>query len=296
MPGEIKGIITALVTPFRPDDSIDEEGLRVLLRRQVEQGVHGVAVVAGSGEYVNLSETERSRVVEISVDELAGRIPVIAGVLSPNTRDASLWAGKATRLGADALLVLTPYYNRPSINGLIDHFRRIAEATNLPVLIYNNPGRTGINLSPEDYVRLANIPGIKGIKECNRDLATLSQTISHLGTRWTSILCGEDDLLYPALELGTAGGILTTSNVMPSQWVAMYRAIVEGDHETARAIHYEVLPFFRAIYSDNHPALIKKALMLLGLPAGRTRAPLADPTMEQEERLRKLIKRTKLVG
>ncbi len=296
MPGEIKGIITALVTPFKPNDSIDEEGLRVLLRRQVEQGIHGVAVVAGSGEYVNLSESERSIVIEMSVEEVGGRIPVIAGVLSPNTRDAVFWAERATQLGTNAILVLTPYYNRPCIKGLIGHFRAIAEATNLPVLIYNNPGRTGINLSPEDYVRLADIPGIKGIKECNRDLATLSQTISHLGTRWTSILCGEDDLLYPALELGAAGGILTTSNVMPSQWVAMYRAIVEGDHETARAIHYEVLPFFRAIYSHNHPALIKKALTLLGLPAGRTRAPLADPTMEQEERLRKLIKTTKLVG
>jgi len=294
MPGDIKGVITALVTPFSPDDTIDEEGLRVLLRRQVEQGVHGVAVVAGSGEYVNLSETERSLVVEISVDEIAGRIPVIAGVLSPNTRDASVWAERATRLGADALLVLTPYYNRPSINGVIDHFRTVAEATSLPILIYNNPGRTGINLLPDDFEKCAEIPTIRGIKECNRDLATLSQIISLLATRWTSILCGEDDLLYPSLELGAAGGILTTSNVMPSQWVAMYRAIVEGDHGAARAIHYEVLPFFRAIYSLNHPALIKKALTVLGLPAGRTRAPLADPTAEQEKYLRELIETMKL--
>lgn len=296
MPGDIKGVITALVTPFSPDDTIDEEGLRVLLRRQFEQGIHGIAVVAGSGEYVNLSETERSLVVEISVDELAGRIPVIAGVLSPNTRDASIWAEKATLLGADALLVLTPYYNRPSIDGVIDHFRTVAEATSLPILIYNNPGRTGINLLPDDYEKCADIPAIKGIKECSRDLAMLSQTISLLATRWTSILCGEDDLLYPALELGAAGGILTTSNVLPARWAAMYRAILTDDHETARATHYEVLPFFRAIYSDNHPALIKKALTVLGLPAGRTRAPLADPTVEQEECLRELIETMKLVA
>ena len=296
MSEEFQGIVTALITPFAPDDRVDEKGLRVLLKRQVENGIHGVAVVAGSGEYVNLSESERSLVVDVSVKEIAGRIPVIAGVLSPNTRDAAAWAERAAHLGANALLVLTPYYNRPSTRGLIAHFQAVAEATNLPILVYNNPGRTGINLLPEDYVKLAEIPRIKGIKECNRDLATLSQTISALGSRWNSILFGDDDLLYPALELGVAGGILTTSNVMPSRWVAMYNAIMEGDHETARAIHYEVLPFFQAIYSYNHPALVKKALTLLGLPAGKTRAPLADPTEEHEDRLKGLISGMKLVA
>jgi 4-hydroxy-tetrahydrodipicolinate synthase len=290
----IKGIITALVTPFGPDYSIDEKGLRVLLKRQIENGVHGIAVVAGSGEYVNLSDTERSRVVEISVKEVNGRIPVIAGVFSPNTRDAVDWAKKAAGLGANALLVLTPMYNKPSMDGLIAHFRTIAEATNLPILIYNNPGRTGINLTPEDYLKLAEIPTICGIKECNRDLGTLSQTLSTLSSKWNSILFGDDDILYLALELGVRGGVITSSNVLPSRWVAMYNAIVKGDHETAKAIHYEVLPFFQAIYTYNHPALIKKTLTLLGLPAGRTRPPLADPTKEQEERLKKLIAAMKL--
>lgn len=290
----IKGINTALITPFDSDGNIDEKGLRVLLERQVKNRVHGVAVVAGSGEYVNLSENERALVVKISVDKIAGRIPVIAGVLSPNTRDAVKWSEEAAHLGADALLVLTPYYNKPSTKGLVAHFRSVAEATDLPIIVYNNPGRTGIKLIPEDYLKLAEIPEIKGIKECNRDLGTFSQTISLLNSQWSSILCGDDDLLYPSFELGAQGGILTTSNVIPSYWVDMYNAIVNDDHKKARAIHYKTLPLFQAIMTQNHPALVKKTLTLLGLPAGRTRAPLADATEEQEKSLRKLIASMKL--
>jgi len=291
---EIKGINTALVTPFDSDGNVDEKGLRVLLKRQVNNGINGVVVVAGSGEYVNLSEDERSLVVKISVDEIAGKIPVIAGVLSPNTRDAVKWSKEAARLGADALLVLTPYYNNPSTKGLVAHFRFVAEATDLPIIVYNNPGRTGIKLIPEDYLKLAEIPEIKGIKECNRDLATLSQTISLLKSQWSSILCGDDDLLYPSLELGAHGGILTTSNVIPSYWVDMYNAIVNGDHKKAKTIHYKTLPYFQAIMTQNHPALVKRTLTLLGLPSGRARAPLADATEEQEKLLIKLIASMKL--
>ena len=290
---EIKGINTALITPFDTDDNIDEKGLRVLLKRQVDNGINGVAVVAGSGEYVNLSEKERARVVEISVEEIAGQINVIAGVLSTNTRDAVNWSKEAAHLGADALLVLTPYYNKPSKEGIFDHFRSIAEASGLPIIVYNNPGRTGIQLMPEDYLKLAEIPGIKGVKECNRDMATLSETISLLKSKW-SILCGDDDILYSMLGLGAHGGILTTSNVLPSYWVDMYNAIVNNDYEKAKTIHYKTLVFFKAIMVPNHPSLVKRALTLLGLPAGRARAPLADPTDEQEKHLRELITSMKL--
>jgi len=291
---EIKGINTALVTPFDSDGNVDEKGLRVLLKRQVNNGINGVAVVAGSGEYVNLSEDERSLVVKISVDEIAGKIPVIAGVLSASTREAVKWSKEAAHLGVDALLVLTPYYNKPSIKGLVAHFRSVAEATDLPIIVYNNPGRTSIKLLPDDYIKLSTIPEIIGVKECNRDLGTFSQTISLLKPKWNSIFCGDDDLLYPCFELGARGGILTTSNVLPSLWVEMYNAIANGDHKKAKTIHYKILPFFQAIMAQNHPALVKKALTLLGLPAGRTRAPLADATEEQEKSLRKLIASMKL--
>jgi len=186
------------------------------------------------------------------VDEIAGKIPVIAGVLSASTREAVKWSKEAAHLGVDALLVLTPYYNKPSIKGLVAHFRSVAEATDLPIIVYNNPGRTSIKLLPDDYIKLSTIPEIIGVKDC-----------------------GDDDLLYPCFELGARGGILTTSNVLPSLWVEMYNAIANGDHKKAKTIHYKILPFFQAIMTQNHPALVKKALTLLGLPAGRTRAPLA---------------------
>jgi 4-hydroxy-tetrahydrodipicolinate synthase len=287
MQKEFKGIITALITPFDANGNLDESGLRILLRRQVDCGVHGVAVVAGSGEFVNLSDAERRRVVEISAEEVSGRIPVIMGILSPDTASAVAWGKEAKGLGADALLLLSPYYNKPSVPGLINHFRSVAEATDLPIIAYNNPGRTGINLT-SNLPELAEIPGIVGVKECNRELALLSQTIATLGDK-LDVLSGEDDLLYPSFELGVKGGILTTSNVAPSHWVRMYNAMVKGDHATARAIHYEMLPFINAVYVLNHPASVKKALSIMGLPAGSTRAPLASPTPEQERRINDLI-------
>ena len=290
---EIKGINTALITPFDSEGNVDEKGLRILLKYQIDNGINGVAVVAGSGEYVNLSQKECARVVEISVEEVAGRINVIAGVLETNTRDAVNWSKEAAHLGADGLLVLTPFYNKPSKEGIFNHFRSIAEASELPIIVYNNPGRTGIQLMPEDYLKLAEIPYVKGVKECNRDMATFSDTISLLKSKW-SILCGDDDILYSMLGLGAHGGILTTSNVIPSYWVNMYNAMVNNDYEKAKSLHYQTLVFFKAIMAPNHPSLVKRAVALIGLPAGRTRAPLADPTEEQEKHLKKVIESMKL--
>ena len=283
-----KGIITALVTPFDVDGEVDEDGLRALIDRQIESGVNGIAVVAGSGEYVNLSPSEREQVVRISVERAAGRIQVIAGVLAPDTREAVASARTACVSGADALLVLTPFYNKPSQEGIIGHFKAVSDATDRPILVYNNPGRTGINLTTEDYAALAGAGRLFGVKECSRDLADFSRTVAEMGDKW-AILSGEDDLLYPSLELGAAGGIITTGNVVPALWVDMYAAITAGDHARARAVHYAVLPLIEVVYTLNHPALVKGALRTLGLAGGSTRAPLADPTPEQEARIKAVL-------
>ena len=170
MQKEFKGIITALITPFDADGNLDESGLRILLRRQVECGVHGVAVVAGSGEFVNLTDAERRRVVEISAEEVSGRIPVIMGILSPDTASAVAWEG-GRGLGADALLLLSP--TTTSLRAGRSITSSVAEATDLPIIAYNNPGRTGINLT-SNLPELAEIPGIVGVKECNRACYSLS--------------------------------------------------------------------------------------------------------------------------
>jgi len=275
-----KGITTALVTPFNEAGEVDEPGLRTLIDHQIEAGVDGIAVVAGSGEAVNLSPSEQEQVVRVCVEHAAKRIEVIAGVLAPDTRSAVAWSKQASRLGVDGLLVLTPFYNRPSKAGVVHHFKAVADATDTPVLLYNNPGRTGISLDINDYVTLSESERIVGVKECNRDLADFSRLIAELGDRW-AVLSGEDDLLYPSLALGAAGGIITTGNILPRLWVDMYAAVAQGDHAKAKAEHYKVLPVIRAVYTLNHPALVKEAIRILDMPGGRTRAPLMNPTTEQ---------------
>jgi 4-hydroxy-tetrahydrodipicolinate synthase len=283
-----KGITTALITPFDADGELDAGGLKALIDRQIECGVNGIAVVAGSGEYLNLSPAEREQVVRISVEQAAGRIQVIAGVLAPDTRDAVASAKTACAAGAEALLVLTPFYNKPSRDGIVGHFKAVSDATDRPILVYNNPGRTGIHLTTEDYLALAEAGRLSGVKECTRDLAEFSATVAALGERW-AILSGEDDLLYPSYELGAPGGIVTTGNIVPALWVSMDAAIAAGDHEKARAVHYAVLPLIQAVYRLNHPALVKGALRTLGLAGGRSRAPLADPRPEQMERIKAVL-------
>lgn len=285
-----KGIITALVTPFDAAGNLDENGLRRLIDQQVAGGVAGVAVVAGSGEAVNLTDAEQARIVEISVAQAAGRIQVIAGVLMPDTRSAVRWATQAGDMGVDAVLVLTPFYNRPSRAGLVDHFRAVTQATDKPVLLYNNPARTGIGLGIDDYLALAQASAsVVGVKECNRDLADFSRLVAELGSHW-AILSGEDDLLYPSLVLGAAGGIITTGNILPRAWVDLYAAASGGNYAAARAAHYELLPLIRSVYTLNHPALVKEAIRQLGLPGGRTRQPLADPTPAQCQVITQVLK------
>ena len=283
-----KGIITALITPFDGDGPVDADGLRALVERQVASGATGIAVAAGSGEYVNLTAAEREEVLAVSVEQAAGRIQVIAGVLAPDTRGAVAAAKRAGELGADALLVLTPFYNKPSQAGLIGHFKAVSDATDRPILVYNNPGRTGIHLRTDDYLALADAARTVGVKECTRDLAEFAGTVAALGERW-AILSGEDDLLYPSMELGSPGGIITTGNIVPALWVDMWRAVTAGDHARARDIHYAVLPLIQTVYTLNHPALVKGALRTLGLAGGRTRAPLADPTPEQMAQIKAVL-------
>ena len=283
-----KGITTALITPFDADGELDSAGLRALIDRQIESGVNGIAVVAGSGEYVNLSPGEREQVIRISVEQAANRVQVIAGVLAPDTRAAVSSARTACAAGADALLVLTPYYNKPSRAGIVGHFKALSDATDRPILVYNNPGRTGIHLTTEDYLALAEAGRLVGVKECTRDLGEFSATVAALGERW-AILSGEDDLLYPSYELGAPGGIITIGNIVPALWAEMNAAITAGDHEKARTIHYAVLPLIQTVCTLNHPALVKGAMKILGLAGGRTRAPLADPTPEQMERIKAIL-------
>lgn len=291
---KINGVLTALITPFTSKDLIDEDGLAFLIERQIKAGIDGICVTAGSGEFVNLSADERHHVVELSVKAAKGRVPIVAGVFAANTQDALYTAKRAVSAGANALLLLTPYYNRPSNEGLKLYYKTVAESVDIPTIVYNNPGRTGIDAS-NIYEMFSDIQNIIGVKECNRDMGVFSMTVANMGGKWNSILSGDEDIFLPTLCLGGKGSILTTSNVAPKKWVNLYQAFLAEDYETAKSIHYEMLPLIFALYTLNHPALVKKCLSLMGLPAGLTRSPLIQPTEKQVERISELIEEMNLV-
>ena len=286
---DLTGVFTALVTPFDADGKVDAAALRLLIRRQIDtKGITGLAVVAGSGEHVNLSPEEREEVVRIAVNEARNELIVIAGVLSPSTREAVDWSVRASKLGVDALLVLTPFYNGPSSEGVVRHFTVISDAVETSIILYNNPSRTNICLNMDEYVDLSKKKNIVGVKECHRDLSVISSLVRNLGNKW-SILSGEDDLLFPSLVLGADGGIITTSNILPKLWCDLFVAICRNDIAEAREIHHKVSPIISAVYTKNHPALIKAALDSLGLPGGPVRLPLMPPDPARKAKLAELL-------
>lgn len=287
---KLNGVATALVTPFTKTNLIDEEGLGVLIERQIAAGISGVCVVAGSGEYANTTPEERELVIKLAVNFAKGRVPIIAGVFAFNSAEALTASKKACSLGANGILALSPLYNRPSPEGMKIFFKTIAEGIDKPVIIYNNSGRTGVDISSQ-YKNFHDIDNVIGIKECNRDMGVFSETILNMSDKWNSILSGDEDLFYTNLCLGGHGAIMTTSNIAPKSWVELYNTFKAGDHATAVKIHYEQLTLLNAVYTLNHPALVKKCMTMMGLPAGEARSPLMQPTKAQVDRIAEAIEK-----
>ncbi len=269
------GIYTAIVTPMTLDDHFDEDVFRSLIDFQVDAGAAGLLVVGGSGEFVSLTPSERQRVIEVAVDQVAGRVPVIAGALAPGTREVQDTARLAEKAGADAVLVLPAYYIKPSAAGLHEHFARVADATSLPIVAYNNTGRTGLTLDIPVLERLTEIPSIIALKECERDLAVVAAKIAAVGER-IAILSGDDDLGFPTFLLGSPGGIFMTANLIPAFHRKLFDATSRGDIRSARKAHFALLPLVDALYTANHPAPLKGALATIGHPVGPARAPLQE--------------------
>lgn len=283
------GVSTAMVTPFSPDGELDERTLRQLVAWQIEAGVHGLMCCGGTGEFVCLTDEERLRVLEITLDESAGRVPVLAGVLTPSTRHAVSLARAAEQLGAQAALVLTPYYINPSTDGTYEHFARIADSTSIPIILYNNPGRTKIDMAPDVLRSLAEIPTVVGLKECQRDLALVAERIGAVGDQ-IAVLSGEDDLALPTWFLGSPGCIVATSSLLPDIYVRMWEEAREGNLEQALEIHYQMLPVIRSFYVQNHPGPLKQMLAWAGHPVGFAREPLAKVSPAAEQQMKAVLK------
>ena len=285
-----EGILTALVTPFR-DGGIDDEALAALVERQAAAGVAGVVPCGSTGESATLSHAEHRHVVEVVVEAAAGRIAVVAGTGSNSTQEAIELTQHARQAGADGALLLSPYYNKPTQEGIYLHYAAVARETGFPLVVYNIPGRTASNITPETLSRLAEIENVVGVKEACGDIDQIAHVIASCPDDF-SVLSGDDGLLLPLLAVGGNGCISTTSNVVPESICALYAAWQAGDPARSLALHQQLMPLFDVLFCETNPIPVKAALALMGLVGDEIRLPLTPIGEANRERLGLVLKET----
>ena len=283
-----EGTHTALITPFR-DGEIDEPALRALIERQIEAGIDGLVPCGSTGESATLSHEEHRRVIDITIDATAGRVAVIAGAGSNSTRETTELTAHAKEAGADGALLLSPYYNKPTQEGIYQHYSTVARETGLPLVIYNIPGRTASNIEPETIGRLARLDHIVGIKEASGDLDQIGHVVAACPSDF-AILSGDDSLTLPLMAVGGQGSISTSSNVAPAQMTELVRTMASGDVMRARKLHHELVPLFDVLFCETNPIPVKAACAALGLCDDEIRLPLTKLTAPNLERLKVILK------
>ena len=291
---EIRGLYTAIVTPFKRDGGLDEEGLRRNIEFQIENKVEGVVPVGTTGESATLSSVEHRKVVEIAVDQVNGRASVFAGTGSNNTSEAINYTKHAYDAGADAALMITPYYNKPTQEGVYQHYRKVADEVDIPIILYTVPGRTMVNIEPETTKSLSEIQNIVGIKDASGNLDQVSKEIMSCGEDFT-VLSGEDSLNLPLITLGGKGAISVASNIVPREMGELVRSALEGDLKRARELHYRLYPLCKILFIETNPAPVKAAMDMMGLAAGDPRLPLVHVRKESEEKIRDVLGKLGLI-
>ena len=277
------GVGTALVTPFTKSGDLDEKGVRALGRRQIEAGIDFLVPCGTTGESPTLTDAERTRIVEILVDEAGGRVPVLAGAGGYNTNEIIRQAAEMRAAGASGLLSVTPYYNRPTQEGLYQHYRAIADSTPLPIVVYNVPGRTGTNVEPATLARLAAIPNIVGVKEASGNVTQMCEVCRVVPPEFL-VLSGDDVLTLPLMAVGGHGVISVVSNQIPAEMVRMVRAAARNDFAAARAIHARILPLMQVNFVESNPIPVKAAMAAMGLLEEVYRLPMCAPKPESREK------------
>ena len=286
---ELAGVFTALVTPFK-NGKVDEDALKDLIGFQLKEGVDGLVPCGTTGEAPTLSYEEHERVIELTVKYAGGSVPVIAGTGSNSTKEAIELTEGAKRLGADGCLLTTPYYNKPTQEGLYRHYKEIAEAVDIPLVLYNIPGRTGINMAPETIKRVAGIPNIVGIKEASGSLVQVSEIYRLTGGRFT-ILSGDDNIFLPMMSVGAVGVISVVSNIMPKELKELYRAFSEEeDIKKAKDLHARLMPLFQGMFIETNPIPVKEALYYMGMIEKEFRLPLCPLSDANSRYLKGLLK------
>jgi 4-hydroxy-tetrahydrodipicolinate synthase len=284
-------VLTAIVTPFRADGSIDFEAFRRLARQLVENGSDGIVVAGTTGESPTLADDERLELFRVAVDELGGRATVLAGTGTYSTAHSVHLTHAAHELGVDGFLVVTPYYNKPPQRGIVEHFKAVAAESDRPVVVYNIPSRVVVNIEPETITELAEIPTVEAVKQAHDDLAQAR----HIVDTGLDLYAGDDNLIQPFLELGATGGICVHTHIVGSQVAEQVRSWHEGDHDRAREIDAELGPAYELLKVQTNPIAIKAALNMLGYDVGGHRLPLVAATEEELGRVRTCLDRLGLL-
>lgn len=282
------GCGTALVTPFTAAGAVDEAGVRRLARRQIDAGVHFLVPCGTTGESPTLSRAEQLRVVELVIAEAAGRAPVLAGAGGYDTRSTVALARELAARGADGLLSVTPYYNKPTQEGLYRHFRTIAESVDRPLILYNVPSRTGCNLEPATLLRLAAVANVAGVKEAAGDLGQMCE-ICRAAPAGFSVLAGDDAFTLALMALGGRGVISVAANEAPAEMAALVERAAAGDFASARAVHERLLPLMQVNFIESNPIPVKAALEALGVAPAHYRLPLAPPSTASRQRIEAVL-------
>jgi len=288
------GAIVAIVTPFK-EGKVDERSLRELIEFQIKNGTDGIVPCGTTGESSTLSHEEHDRVIEITVDAVKKRVPVIAGTGSNSTDEALRLTRHAYEAGADGALSVCPYYNRPTQEGLYQHFKIIAETVPIPIVPYNIPSRTGVNLMPETVARLAKISNIVGIKEASGSLKQMQDVISLCGEKF-DVLSGDDFFTFPLLSIGGRGVISVVSNIVPADMAAMIDAFEAGDIKRAKELHHKLVPLVDALFIETNPVPVKAALSIMGKISYDVRLPMYKMSDSNYEKLKAVMKNYGLIS
>ncbi len=289
-----KGAGVAIVTPMKPDGSVNYDKLRSLIDYQIENGTQAIIACGTTGESPTLTHEEHVEVIKTAVEHTAGRVPVIAGTGSNDTRYALELSKEAEALGADALLMVTPYYNKTSQAGLIKHYTYVADNVNLPIILYNVPGRTGTDIKPQTYAVLAEHKNIAAIKEANANINAITETMALCGNK-IDLYSGCDEHILPILALGGVGVISVLSNVIPKQTNDICKYYFDGDIEKSRSLQLKYYSLIKALFSDVNPIPVKEAMNMMGFDIGKCRLPLCDMIDDAKSKLRAELERNGLL-
>jgi dihydrodipicolinate synthase len=287
---KLKGSIVPLVTPYNEDLSVDFNTFRKLIRWQMEKGSHGISVAGSTGEMTLLSNEEKEKLFEIAVQEVSGKIPVVASTGSSNLNETINLSKRAEKIGCDALLIAVPYYSRPNQEGIFEYFRKVAENVSIPIIIYNIPARTGTNIEPKTLKRLKEkCKNIVGVKEANPNFEQMSKDILECGEDFL-VYSGIETLCYPLLAIGGSGYFSATANLLPKELANLYELVKEGKWKEAKNLHYKLLPINEVLFIDTNPIPLKTAMGLLGMIKPFFRPPLTPLSEDKKAKLIEVLK------